>query len=86
MRQPFPCRVLIARRVRVAADHQVPRVDPRVAPWHSRKFTAALQAAQAGDAPILLRTSDTAGHGMGTSTSEYIDQLAHRYAFILEQI
>jgi prolyl oligopeptidase len=60
--------------------------DPRVAPWHSRKLTAALQAAQAGDAPILLRTSDTAGHGMGTSTSEYIDQLAHRYAFILDQI
>jgi prolyl oligopeptidase len=60
--------------------------DPRVAPWHSRKFTAALQAAQAGDAPILLRTSDTAGHGMGTSTSERIEQIVARDAFILSQI
>ena len=57
-----------------------------VPPWHSRKFTAALQAAQTGDAPILLRTSATAGHGMGTGTSERINDLAQMFAFLLSQI
>jgi prolyl oligopeptidase len=60
--------------------------DPRVAPWHSRKFTAALQAAQTGDAPILLRTSATAGHGAGTAASERINDRAHMLAFVLWQI
>src|SRR5262249_3707747 len=27
--------------------------DPRCPPWHARKFAARLQAAQAGDAPIV---------------------------------
>jgi prolyl oligopeptidase len=61
--------------------------DPRVEPWHSRKMTAALQAAQADpDAPILLRTSDSSGHGMGTAMSEQIDLIAHEWAFILWQL
>ena len=60
--------------------------DPRVAPWHSRKMVAALQAAQAGRAPILLRTSDSSGHGQGTSKSEHIDQLTDVYAFVLAQL
>ncbi len=60
--------------------------DPRVSPWQSRKFTAALQAAQAGDAPILLETSATAGHGIGTSTRERIDNLAQAFAFVLWQL
>ncbi len=60
--------------------------DPRVAPWHSRKMVAALQAAQRGDAPILLRTSDTAGHGGGTATSERIDDVAQMHAFLLWQL
>jgi prolyl oligopeptidase len=60
--------------------------DPRVAPWHSRKMIAALQAAQRGAAPILLRTSETAGHGIGTGMSEQIDDDAHADAFLLSQI
>lgn len=60
--------------------------DPRVPAWHSRKFYAALQAAQTGDAPILLRTSSTAGHGMGTAASERINDLAQMFAFILWQL
>jgi prolyl oligopeptidase len=60
--------------------------DARVAPWHSRKFTAALQAANTGGAPILLRTSATAGHGSGTAASERIAQTAQMQAFILWQI
>jgi prolyl oligopeptidase len=60
--------------------------DGRVAPWNSRKMIAALQAAQAGDAPILLRTSATSGHGMGTAMSETIDQLAHVEGFLRWQL
>ncbi|MDQ3037946.1 MAG: prolyl oligopeptidase family serine peptidase, partial [Myxococcota bacterium] len=60
--------------------------DPRVEPWHSRKMTARLQAAQAGDAPILLRTSDTSGHGMGTALSEEIEEYTDVFAFLYAQL
>ncbi len=60
--------------------------DGRVAPWHSRKMIAALQAAQTGDAPILLRTSETSGHGIGTGMTEVIDQSAHVAAFLRWQL
>src|SRR6185436_7704849 len=42
--------------------------DDRVMPAHSFKFAAALQAAQAGDAPSLIRIETRAGHGAGKST------------------
>jgi prolyl oligopeptidase len=38
--------------------------DPRVAPWQSRKFAAALQAENTAGTPILLLTRMNAGHGM----------------------
>ena len=60
--------------------------DPRVEPWHSRKMTARLQAAQGGDAPILLRTSSTSGHGIGTALSEEIEEWTDVYAFLFAQL
>ncbi len=60
--------------------------DPRVDPMQSRKFTARLQAATASSAPILLRTSDTSGHGMGTALSERVEELADVDAFFFEQL
>jgi prolyl oligopeptidase len=60
--------------------------DPRVEPWHSRKMTARLQAAQAGEAPILLRTSDTSGHGLDTSLSEEIQESVDVTAFLFSQL
>ena len=39
--------------------------DDRVVPAHSFKFTAALQRAQAGDAPVLARIETSTGHGLG---------------------
>jgi prolyl oligopeptidase len=56
--------------------------DDRVVPMHSFKFGAALQHAQAGDAPILLRIETRAGHGSGTPITKRIDQAADRYAFL----
>jgi prolyl oligopeptidase len=60
--------------------------DGRVAPYHSRKMTARLQAANKSDRPILLRTSTSAGHGIGTALSERIKQLADMYSFLFAQL
>ncbi|MEO6872688.1 MAG: prolyl oligopeptidase family serine peptidase [Chthoniobacterales bacterium] len=60
--------------------------DGRVAPWNSRKMTARLQAANAGDTPILLRTSSSSGHGHGTALSERIKQQADILAFLFDQL
>jgi prolyl oligopeptidase len=62
----------------MTADH-----DDRVLPGHSYKFAAALQAAQAGPAPILLRVETDAGHGAGKPTGKLIDEAADRWAFLL---
>ena len=51
-------------------------------PAHSFKFAAALQAAQAGDAPILIRVDTDAGHGMGKPVSKLIDERSDVLAFL----
>jgi prolyl oligopeptidase len=56
--------------------------DDRVVPMHSYKFAAALQAAQTGDAPILLRVEGRAGHGYGKPVHKQIDEAADIYSFI----
>lgn len=60
--------------------------DPRVEPWHSRKMTARLQAANGGDEPILLRTSDTSGHGLDTSLSEEIEESTDVISFLFHHL
>ncbi|PYL23257.1 MAG: S9 family peptidase, partial [Verrucomicrobia bacterium] len=60
--------------------------DGRVAPYHSRKMTARLEEANKSDNPILLRTSSSAGHGIGTALSERIKQLADMYTFLFAQL
>jgi len=47
--------------------------DPRVEPANSRKMTARLQASGSKQ-PVYLRTTDSAGHGIGTALSERIAQ------------
>jgi len=56
--------------------------DDRVVPAHSFKFAAALQAAQGGDAPILIRIETKAGHGAGKPTSKRIEEVADQFAFL----
>ena len=60
--------------------------DGRVAPYHSRKMVARLDAANKSQNPILLRTSTSAGHGIGTALNERIKQLADIYAFLFAQL
>jgi prolyl oligopeptidase len=57
------------------ADH-----DDRVVPAHSFKYAAALQAAQAGDAPIVIRIDTKSGHG-ASSTTKQLEQTADIYSF-----
>ncbi len=59
------------------ADH-----DDRVVPGHSFKFAAALQQAQAGDAPVLIRIDVKAGHGAGKPVSKLIEEDADQLAFM----
>jgi prolyl oligopeptidase len=58
------------------ADH-----DDRVYPAHSFKFAAALQSAQSGSNPALIRIATKAGHGAGMPTSKLIDQWADLWTF-----
>jgi prolyl oligopeptidase len=60
--------------------------DGRVAPYHSRKMAARLDEANNSANPILLRTSSSAGHGIGTALSERIKQLADEYSFLFAQL
>jgi len=65
----------------IAGDH-----DHRVNPMHSRKMAARLQGATSTQQPILLRTSSTAGHGMGTSHDEQIATDADAFAFVFSAL
>jgi prolyl oligopeptidase len=60
--------------------------DGRVNPAHSRKMTARLQAASSSGRPVLLRTSASSGHGMGTSMNEQIVEETDVYAFLFDQL
>jgi prolyl oligopeptidase len=55
--------------------------DDRVFPAHSYKFAAAMQHAQAGDAPVLIRIETRTGHGQGRPTTKQIELAADQLAF-----
>lgn len=60
--------------------------DPRVAPWQSRKFTAALQNATTSDRPILLLTRMNAGHGIGAPFSQRVGDMAVMLTFFAHEL
>ncbi len=63
------------------ADH-----DDRVVPAHSFKFAAAMQKAQLGSLPLLIRIDVSAGHGAGKPTSKRIDEAADILSFMFDQM
>lgn len=65
----------------ITSDH-----DDRVVPSHSYKFAAALQSAQKGNAPTLIRIESKAGHGAGTPTSKRIEAIVDKYAFLAKSL
>ena len=60
--------------------------DPRVAPWQSRKFTAALQNATSAKQPILLLTRMNAGHGIGAPFSQRVGNTAIMLTFFAHEL
>ena len=60
------------------ADH-----DDRVVPGHSFKYAAALQSAQAGDKPVLIRIDTQAGHGAGKPLAKIIEEDAEWISFTI---
>ncbi|HEY0477196.1 MAG TPA: prolyl oligopeptidase family serine peptidase [Kofleriaceae bacterium] len=60
-----------------SADH-----DDRVDPLHARKLAAVLQAAQTGDAPILLRIERNAGHGGADLVKQQVERTADTMALL----
>jgi prolyl oligopeptidase len=56
--------------------------DTRVDPCHARKMAAAIQWATGGDAPILFKQGERAGHGAGKPVAKVVDDTADVFAFI----
>jgi prolyl oligopeptidase len=63
------------------ADH-----DDRVMPWHSFKYAARLQKAQASANPVLIRIETRAGHGAGKPTWMLIEDVADQWAFLVKAL
>jgi prolyl oligopeptidase len=63
------------------ADH-----DDRVVPGHSFKYAARLQAAQSGDAPVLISITSRSGHGGAVGLLESLQQTADLYAFFWQEL
>ncbi len=59
--------------------------DPRVEPWQSAKFAARVQAASASGKPVLLRMDYEAGHGIGSTKTQIIQERADIFAFMMWQ-
>jgi prolyl oligopeptidase len=59
--------------------------DERVPPWHSYKFTAALQESGHPSNPYLIRIDRGSGHGP-LAVRARLDEAADAYAFMLDEI
>ncbi|MCJ2180365.1 prolyl oligopeptidase family serine peptidase [Novosphingobium album (ex Hu et al. 2023)] len=58
--------------------------DDRVVPGHSFKYAAALQAADLGGKPHIIRIETRAGHGSGKPTDKVIEEGADILSFIAQ--
>jgi prolyl oligopeptidase len=59
--------------------------DTRVDPSHARKMTARMQR-KSTSGPILLRTNDNTGHGLGKPTSMILDEQLDQWTFLYDQL
>ena len=60
--------------------------DDRVVPAHSFKYAAALQHAQAGEKPVLIRIETRAGHGAGKPTAKQIEEVVDKWGFLVKTL
>ena len=76
-----PCHTIRPGRPYPAILATTADTDDRVVPAHSFKYVAALQAADLGDRPRLLRVDTRAGHGAGKPIGQVIEEVADMWAF-----
>lgn len=60
--------------------------DPRVEVWESTKTAARLMAATRSGKPILMRLDFDAGHGVGSTKQQQLQERADVFAFFLWQM
>jgi prolyl oligopeptidase len=60
--------------------------DPRVTSWEPAKMAARLQAASSSGKPVLLRVDYDAGHGLGSTRTQNVQEWADDFAFLLWQL
>ncbi len=60
--------------------------DSRVDPFHARKMAARLQRAQTGEQPILLRTNERTGHGVGKPTWKIVEETLDTWTFLYDRL
>jgi len=60
--------------------------DSRVEAWQPAKMTAVLRERTASAYPVLLRVASDAGHGMGLTKAQEVEEAADTYAFLLWQL
>jgi oligopeptidase B len=58
--------------------------DPRVTYWEPAKWVARLRATRTDDHLLVLRTNMTAGHAGAAGRFDYLEEIAFRYAFLLQ--
>ncbi|KNZ33402.1 MAG: hypothetical protein AD742_06990 [Methylibium sp. NZG] len=60
--------------------------DPRVDVWESTKTAARLMAATTSGKPVLIRLDFDAGHGVGSTKKQQLEERADIFAFMLWQM
>ena len=60
--------------------------DPRVEVWNTTKTAARVMAATSSGKPVLMRLDYDAGHGIGNTKKQQLEERADMYAFLLWQM
>jgi prolyl oligopeptidase len=60
--------------------------DTRVDPFHAWKMAARLQRHHTGEEPILLKTHESTGHGVGKPISKVVSEQLDQWGFLYDEL